>query len=53
MRGGLRVNVLGAVFVAALLSGMVAGVPESPVADAAMRGDKAAVQSLILSLIHI
>ena len=44
MKAGLRINVLGALFVTAL---MTASAPESPVADAAERGDLVAVRSLL------
>ena len=45
MTTGLRVNVIGALGIVALLSGAAA--PESPVADAAMRGDVEAVRALL------
>ena len=44
MRNGLRVNVFGALFLAALMTGASM---DSPVADAAERGDLEAVRSLV------
>lgn len=46
MRSGLRVHVVGALVGLALLAGTT-GVPDSPVADAAMRGDADLVRTLI------
>ena len=46
MRGGLRLNVLGTVCLAALLSGAVSA-SDAPVADAARRGDVERVKSLL------